>query len=428
MLLVLFAASSQAAGEPALPACPPLPAGEGEDGLRRLEALAPVCAGDADWHARRGALLLLLGRAAQAAESLERAILLAPAHAGARIDYADALAALGDLASARALAEEVLGYPDVPAQARRHLEARLADWRGGASAWRTELAAGAALGWESNLNGGPAADSIWLTLADGVVNLPLTADERPRAGFAMLYDAGLAALRPLEAEWRLLLRTQGRVRDAAAAAADYLLAQADVSLLHGEGDAGEWLLQAAHLEQRFGRSRLLGESRLSARYEWAGQACRPRLGVEHALRRFPEAATLDGSQWGLRLGLGCGTGPWQASADARFAVDRPQHAARPGGRQHWAELRLGAGWRAGPRALTVEAVLGEVRDAEGYSPLLEQNRRRQIVRDALRLELTQALSPGWELAVGMDRFRQRSALRLFELDNFGIYFGARFRG
>lgn len=426
-MFVLAAVSARAESA----ACPPptaVPATEAarEAALRALEVLAGRCAENAEWHGQRGALLLALGRAAEAAESLERAILLAPGHAGARLDYADALAQLGDTDSARALAEELLAYPDVPPAARRHLQARVAAWRQAAAVWQTRTEVGAHLGWESNLNGGPAADSIWLTLPDGIVNLPLAASERPGEGFAALYEAGVSALRPLAGEWRLLLRGQARLRDAAGARTDYLLGQFDASVLRDRGP-GALMLQLGQLQQHFGGMRLLDETRFLAQYQWLAPSCRPHVAGDYVVRHFPAAPMLDGTQLGLRLGGRCGDGGWHADAELRLAIDEPQRSGRPGGRQTWSELRVGAGWQGGLYAAHVETSLGAVRDAAGYSPLLDDNRVRHVRRYAIRMELTRALGPRSELVAGIDHFRQRASLTLFELDNLGLYFGARYR-
>ncbi|PZP49203.1 MAG: hypothetical protein DI596_15860, partial [Azospira oryzae] len=95
-------------------ACPgdsgePLPpAGELEALEQALASVASQCADHPGYLAYRGAVLNALGRPAEAALLLERALLLDPRRAGAQIDYAEALAALGERASAVALLRAVL--------------------------------------------------------------------------------------------------------------------------------------------------------------------------------------------------------------------------------------------------------------------------------------------------------------------------------
>lgn len=424
--MALLAPQSVWAGCPAWPQTLPVGVAAQQQALDALAPFAGACARSADYHARRGALLLALQRPAEAAESLERAILLNPHHAAARLDYADTLAALGDRDSARALAEQLLGLGDIPAAARQHLQARLQQWQAPLPRWETQAELAVLPGWESNLNGGPATSSVWLTLPEGVVSLPLADSDRPRAGAALLYDAHLVALRPLDERTQLLLRTQWRLRDAAGTPYDYLIAQADAAVLQSSALGGQWLLQAAHSEQGLGGQRLFAETRLSVQHEWFGR-CAPRLAVDHGLRRYPAVSVLGGVQTGARAGLRCSAGPWQLDGDLRLAHDRARQADRPGGDQRWAELRLRATWQGGRHRAELEASLARVDDREGYSPLLEAGRRRSVSRQALRIELARRLDPRWELAAGMDAFRQRSSLALFELDNLGLYFGARYR-
>src|SRR3972149_4452029 len=87
--------------------------------------LASECGRHAGYLAYRGAVLNALGRHEQAALLLEQALLFDPARAGAQIDYAEALAALGDAASAAALLRDVAARPDVPAPLRPQLALRL---------------------------------------------------------------------------------------------------------------------------------------------------------------------------------------------------------------------------------------------------------------------------------------------------------------
>ena len=68
-----------------------------------------------------------------------------------------------------------------------------------------------------------------------------------------------------------------------------------------------------------------------------------------------------------------------------------------------------------------------MKDAEGYSPLLEANAPRRLARSALRLEFIRLLGPRWQGVAGTEYFAQRSNLSLFQLDNLALYLGARYR-
>ena len=228
--------------------------------LAELERLPAACRGFAGWHARRGALLLALGQPGRAAESLERALLFRPDYPAASMDYAEALAAMGDLDAARQLAQALLQRDDVPVRARMHLEARLTEWRDPGLAWRFSGRFGARLGWESNLNAGPVDDRFELTLPQGVLQVLLGEGDLPREGWASIYDASVTGLRRRgDVQW--LVRTQLRLREAASDDADYLVSQTDVgalrTLLDAEqeptgDDPGAQVDKAAELQAKWG--------------------------------------------------------------------------------------------------------------------------------------------------------------------------------
>lgn len=429
-VLAGFSGLVAAAGCPAIDANLPRNAEEIAFVLRQADVYAGLCANDAGWFAERGALLLSVGRYAEAAESLERAILLAPGHAGARIDYADALAALGDTAGALALADSLLALPELPLRARKHLQARAEVWRETAGpvapAGQYQVDLGLQFGWESNLNGGPAADSIVLTPPEGPVRLPLDGSLHPRSGLASLLDLDARALHSLNAEWLVLGHGQLRLRDAPNSVSDYLLSQADVSLIRRRRD-GDLAFQASLLNQNLGSLHLLEESRLIAQYTWSGERCRPSVGADVAARSYPAAPLLDGTQYGLRLGLQCTDGDWRVSSDLRVAEDHAHSPDRPGGRQQWAELHLGGVWQGTQGSVKADLNLGAVNDADGYSSLLASNASRHVWRSAARIELARPLTRHWELGASLEYFRQQSNIGLFGLDNTGLYFGARYR-
>jgi len=429
-VLAGFSGLAAAVGCPPIDASLPRSSEEIDFVLRQTDVYVGLCANDTSWFAERGALLLSAGRYAEAAESLERAILLTPSHAGARIDYADALAALGDSVGALALADSLLALPELPLKARAHLQARIEVWREAsgpvAPAGQYQADLGLQLGWESNLNGGPAADSVVLTPPEGAVRLPLDGSLLPRSGLASILDLDVRGLHSLSAEWSVLAHGQLRLRDAPNLASDYLLSQADVSLIRRRRD-GDLAFQASLLNQNLGSLHLLEESRLIAQYTWGGEFCRPSLGADIAARSYPAAPLLDGTQYGLRLGLQCADGVWRVSSDLRIAEDYAHSPDRPGGRQQWAELHLGGAWQGAQGRAKVGLNLGAVHDADGYSSLLASNARRHVWRSAVRIELAHPLTRHWELGASLEYFRQQSNIGLFGLDNTGLYFGARYR-
>ena len=72
------------------------------------------CQANAEFLAQLGFVLNAQGRYAEALDHLERALMLNPGLKGARIDYAVALAGVGDNASALTLIQSLLADPTLP--------------------------------------------------------------------------------------------------------------------------------------------------------------------------------------------------------------------------------------------------------------------------------------------------------------------------
>jgi hypothetical protein len=72
------------------------------------------CQTDAEFLAQLGFLLNAQGRYTEALDHLERALMLNPGLKGAQIDYAVALAGIGDYASALTLVQDLLADPALP--------------------------------------------------------------------------------------------------------------------------------------------------------------------------------------------------------------------------------------------------------------------------------------------------------------------------
>lgn len=148
-----------------------------------------------DWLAQLGHALNRLGRHREAADHLERALLLAPELQAAHIDYAIALAGVGDRRSAMGLLDQLLAgdeglEPALRTSLQRQYERLLAletspivlasvsQGAGPAdapapAAWQLRKQAGLSLGHDSNLLGAPGLSSLALTLLEGTIVLPL---------------------------------------------------------------------------------------------------------------------------------------------------------------------------------------------------------------------------------------------------------------
>lgn len=389
---------------------------------RRLDSLAPQCDADPGFLAWRGAVLLGLGRVSEAAEALERALLLDPGHQGARLDYARALAAQGEAAAAGELLGQIAARPDLPAPVRDWLSAVLpaptfaAGWQGGGS-----LALWA--GYDDNLNRASRLSSLALTLPDGELILPLAAGARARAGRFALADAqfqfrrGLAEGEALDLAGRAQLRATPGQRDLEQAQGEALLTWRTPAAA-----GGDWGLQLGAGEFRWAGETLQRTLRVGLRRAWEKQAaCRPLAGVDLEARRHPAAAALDHRLFQAHAAWVCERErPWLA----HFAVGREDATARPGGSAWRIAARVLALWPlGGGDRLEAEARLSLRREDGGYSPLLGNGARLAAGALGLRLDWRRPLAADWEFSAGFELETQRANLPLFSLARQAVMVG-----
>ena len=438
---LLFWATAAAAA----PSCPgdagePLPPrGELSALAEKLARSAEECAVHAGYLAYRGAVLNALGRQAEAAILLEAALLLDPQRAGAQVDYAESLAALGDTVAAVALLRDLLARPDVPALLRPELERRLTaiealhrfDWLAGLRAWAgTGWLGGGSLtvraGHDSNLNSAPSRDALTLTLPGGNAVLLLADRFRAQGGAAGLVEATGQLARRLEDGAALQFYGETRARGSPSRPdTDYQLVQGvgAWSQLLATGDA---LFSAGGTHLRLGGRDLYKALRLSASRDWRVNGCRPRLGLEGEWRSYPTAPELDGRFLGAITGLACSVGINRMTVAVRGGEDAAR-ADRPGGDQRQADVRLA--W-VGPLAggsLVADLLYSHQRDANGFSPLLESGAARRLHRVSLHLEYAYPIAPGWSLLASFDSTDQRSNLELFDVSGRAVYLGVRWQ-
>lgn len=450
-------------GSGAWAACPGdagerLPAsGERQALEHSLAALAAECGRIAGYLAYRGALLNALGRHDQAALLLEQALLLDPGLAGAQIDYAEALAAMGDHASATAMLRDVASRPDVPAPLRprlaRMLSALEARQRADASGtrparadddveraggWQSTGTLAVKLGTDGNLNNAPTSAALTLTLPGGDAVFQLADRFRPRAGAAARLEGAGQWVRPTEGGGALQLYADARFRTSPSASeANYRQLQAGGAWSAplgpsragpDSGSGGAASLGANVSQLRYGGADLYRAERLTASRDWRVRRgrteCRPSVGLEGESRRYPSAADLDGRFLGLSAGVACNAGMDRVVVALRGGVDSAR-AERPGGKQRQDDLRLV--WRrplAGGR-LGADLHWYRQRDADAYSPLLDNGAARRISRTALSLEYSYPIAPGWSVLGALERLEQRSNLGLFDIVGRAFYVGVR---
>ncbi len=427
-------------------ACPgdegePLPPPEKLRALdEELIRQADECGAQPGYLAYRGAVLNALGRPAEAAVVLEEALLLDPRRAGAQIDYAEALAALGDRTSAVALIRDVLARPDLPPGLRPRMErrvseieavsrfdalsawSRLSSWAG--SGWQGQGTLTLKLGHDTNLNSAPTHGSLTLTLPGGDSVLALADRFRPRAGSAALFEASGQLVRPAEGGAAVQVYGDARVRAVPSASdTDYVQLQAGGARSQPLSN-GFALFNVGASQLSYGGSDLYHGLRVAASRDWQAGACRPSLGMEGESRSFPTAPELEGRFLGLRVGLACDIGPGRLNLQARSGQDAAR-TNRPGGNQRQTELRLLWSRPVGAGRLATDLGLYGQQDSSGYSPLLANGATRHVQRATLYVEYAYPISTNLSVLASLEGLGQHSNVELFDVSGRALYVGLR---
>lgn len=411
------------------------PQGHGQrlpDSLAGLQALSQslenqqsACAKDAGFLAWQGAVFNAMGLHQQAADRLELALLMRPDFLGAKIDYAVAIAALGDRKAARQLFDDLLAQTDLPAPLRPLMTQQRQTWDVSDWQWRGGVAF--RVGRDSNLNSAPSASEITLTVPGGQFSLPLADDFQVKSGMVALFDFYGEGARPLDQG--ATLHVYGSLRQRLSPSEDnsqYRQMDAGVTLQTPVDSARRhfYSVETGLLSNR--DTALYQSLRLSAQREWQDWACLPRLGGELEWRRYPDTPELDGHFVGVGLNLACQIAAHPLSVALRLGRDVAVSASRPGGDQWRMDARAGTvlPWRGG--RLEADVFLNHQRDDTGYSELIENNRARRYTRLGLRLEYSHPLPESeWEALANLESSRQWSNLSLFSNQGTALYLGLR---
>ncbi len=429
----------------------------------RLDRLAihPGCLPDALFHAWRGAVLVALGRAAEAVEPLERAVLLNPDLPGATLDLAQALALQGDQASATALLAPLRERPDLPPAIRIAIDRRTAEitQQAGVSApiegngWQSRWQVATMGGIDTNLNNAPSGSEVTLTLPQGNITLPLDPVGAPRKGPALLSSALWQGLKAHgDAVW--VLQGDLRSRHTGDSGTSYQQGDFAATWLEAPAAPRQWVARTSTSYLRFGSQTLLQAYRASMQHQWESVplplmptdlqgiwSCRPSVGLEWEYRRYPSSASLDGQLTGLAAGLLCradrertdqvrsaGIGflpDGTINLQLRTESDRPSDSGRAGGTYRKNEVR--AQWEVpvlSKGRLGVQLSATVQTDSEPYSPLLG-NVPRKVHRAALHIDGSWPVASGFSLIGAFEASRQRSNLTIFESSQRSLYLGLR---
>ncbi len=412
---------------------------------RLLDAL-PRCQKDATFLATLGQRLNNEGRYLEAADHLERALMLDANLKDAQLSYAIALTGSGDITSATALLDQMLGDPGLPEALRPLIQkqrAALIDLAAAnrfaavsasyPGAWQSRVTLAARVGYDSNLMGSPNLDSLTLTLSGQTLVLALDQSYLARGGSYARADAQMDLQHSAadgsrwDAVASLRSRYSATLGEAGSTQLDLLLERSQSQ----PGALGSYLnATASVLESRAGMH--YSAPSLAAGVVWRGgaeDACQARAGAEWQARNYLTNPVLSGRYAGV-------TGYWSCQQPSglqwllglKTGRDAAQDPARPGGDQSQSSVRL-AGYMplaaTGQRGLLLDFEQSQQTDASGYSPIIDDGGIRSVSRRAARLEYQQTLAPGAQWLLGLERVAQSSSLPLFQQDNWGAYSGLR---
>lgn len=368
-----------------------------------------------DFNFHLGRLLNEAARFQEAADRLEFALLQNPDSWVVRLEYAIALEGSGDALAAASLLSQLARDAEVPAVERREISTILV--RRGATRGPLNLFT-FAVAYDDNLQGDISQDGFELTLPDGRLPVELSAEQRPQGGVVALGEYRREDDVDLPAgSWRYAASVAFRgTSDLARAGLARLGLQVE---RRPEAGDGIYAQAGLHLLARGNESQLRqGQFTLGYEHVWldASGACYLRGGLRAQDLSYPSASELDGRLIGPLAQVSCRN----LFAELRGWHDQPVESGRPGGAQNGIGIRLVSQWELGEGVLAAEYEHVRRRDRKGYSPLLENNARRTLQLDAVRLEYRWPDNVlGHEIYpfVALDGLRQRSNLPLFGLDN-----------
>ncbi|MDO4794498.1 MAG: hypothetical protein Q4A28_00955 [Brachymonas sp.] len=383
------------------------------------------CSKNADYQLLLGQVLNALQRHTEAAERLELALLLRPQHAESRFEFFLALQGMGDTLAAQSLLQELDSQPDLPAPIRLALAQATASPAPSAplamqqTGWQKQISL--TLGHDNNLLASPVRSQFELTLPGGRV--PVTLIEGPRAGMFWRLSGHVRFQSPGPAPGRMwygalsgsLHQTPGEKR-ASYAVARGLVENASIQS-HGPF-AQAYVTAAFNNKGHFYRE--LGGA-IGWDMDLAALGCRLRLGAEGALQQFPSGSNVNSHYQGLQARSLCAN--WRV--EARAGQDSPSHAAhRAGGKQQQTALAVSHWLQRGRNRWQLDYEYEHTRDQNGYSPLLENKRKRRVHKHLLRLEYAHKL-PELEIFAGAEAIHRRANLQLFNTRAQTLYLGLR---
>lgn len=408
-------------------------AGRYKDAVALLASYEADFAGDPDFDYRLGVSALESGEPALAQQVLERVVLVKPDFAGAWIDLALAHARLGEISTALQIVEHVENSFSVPLPLREQLSRLRSELQNGPV--RRVASAGALMaerrgylqlsaGRDSNANLGLATSVLSITpVGQPPVQMEIAPSARAKADSFLQLRGTLQQSLLIDESNRGRLYLSGQYKDFTSLK-DFNLGDLGVSYAHEYAPARwrDWALEGtANLRGIFiggGRFATLNTAGLGVvRY---AHGCRFGARAGKEWRDYGLEGYVDANVTALTFSATCQRDGVQYGLLANVARDNPLTTRAGGGTERQevgAHYAIQLTSRVG---VVFTGLVGQYRDASGYSPLLENGATRRITRTSARMEWLWQVHPDhpeWAVLFEVERLQDRSNLEIFNFRN-----------
>lgn len=382
------------------------------------------CARHADFFAWAGAHLNDLGDAQNAAIFLERGLFLAPQRLDLQIEYAKALAQIGDLHAARALIAPIAQRQDLPPELAPELQ-RFSKTL--APPWKLHGQVLARQFWHSNITHAPSSTTFSLTLPNGTLPFSLAPQYHRQHGASQDIETTVFAQNHISPNRELQLLAHARARNVQQHAPMDLKQTQFSARLKQDFRHTQLILSTEHQYLAYDGQSFLKNEQISSAIRWSKPSCSPQIGIEGERRRYPHSANLDGHFFALQFAIDCTKNDKNWLFSFKLGRDEAKYSTRAGGDQQIQELRF-AYRQALPNQgeIQSEAIFFRQDDTQGYHAWFEGGRERNLRRWLWRIDYQQPITTHWSWIVGGEYWRQNSNLPLFANKNASVYAGIRY--
>lgn len=406
------------------PGQPPLAPEDQRAALQWAQSQSLACESRADYHAHLGALFLALRQTQQAANALEKSLLLNPEQPGTQLDYAHALALLGEKASAQEIVNQVTARPDIPPGLRQWLLGVPSERVETGPRWSWAQLLQTTAGHETNLSSASSANAITLYLSNGPVLVPLDDGAKPQSGTGLKNLLAIQGQSPAGGpDLRLSMALQTRN---ATGVADNHLASMSATYVKPLRAGQLHLRWDGHHFQR-NHSFTYQDQGLSLQYHFVPfpTPCRWRTSLGSSAQKFSGNADLNGRLNQIRVEGSC---RHSDQSETHWGLgtgkDLAQTSQRPGGDKTRQDWTIRHERPVGTAATQTWVRQTRMNDSERFSPLLGD-----LVSRSTRLDwgagVWWPIAGQWSAGLDVESTSQKSSNALLNINNLAIYAGLR---